>query len=157
MPEFELDCPEIFNPLARIDTAVQTILEKIQAVKNIEQTEYYEWEKYKAGKDENYTRIITLTGSTLSIELPFSNPVNLKQILMWFDSTNARTYNIRLYGFPNPTAYFELKNESGSIATTAFVDLGDGYKLLTPQKLEFNFSDYTADDKLNVLVICGGI
>jgi hypothetical protein len=146
--EFELNCPEIFDPLARIDEAMQ----RLSPVPVVSDHEYYEWQVRKVGREVNYLREVTFSDSSISVEIPFSKPIRLKRIEQWFNSTNSRTSNIRMHSHSNPDGYNELDNKTNVTDTTNFVDLGVGFVYLTATKIVFNFSDFTSDDKVNIEV-----
>jgi hypothetical protein len=146
MTVFDIKCEQL-DTIARVAEKIEQKLEPEIVV-----GDYYSWEMKQVGKQKTFNRIVTFAGSTMSVELPFSGPINLKKIEMWYDSSNAKTHNVRMHSNINPDAYAELDTVSATTAVSHIIDMGEGYLYLTANKLVFNFSSYTAADKVNIQV-----
>ena len=114
---------------------------------NKEIGEYNGWTYEKHGKSIVYNRVVTLAGSTIEVELPFSNAIKLNRVEQYFNTTNARTFNVRMYSNIDPSAYADLDTQSGNIGTSRVVQFGAEYKYPSATKLVIDYSSYTADDK----------
>ena len=154
MGEFELQCPQIFDPLTRIDAAVQAISEKMQVIPDIDIGEFEGWKYKRIGKTVVYNRDVTLTGSAQAIELPFSKGIQLNRIEQYAyrpgGSISARTYNTRMHSHINPDAYADLDTQPAVTHTARSVYFCEKYP--TASKLVINFSSTTADDKVSIQV-----
>ena len=154
MNEFKLNCPEIFDPLARIDAALQIIKDQLAGSPDIDIGEFEGWEYKRIGKTVVYNRDVTLTGSAQTIELPFSKGIQLNRIEQFAyrpgGSISARTYNTRMHSHINPDAYADLDTQSAVTNTARVVYFCDKYP--TASKLVISFSSTTADDKVSIQV-----
>ena len=109
--------------------------------------EFSGWTYEKNGKTAVYNRVLTLTGSTIEVELPFSEAVQLNRVEQYFNTSNARTFNVRMYSNLDPSAYADLDTQSGNTGTSRVVQFGAEYKYPSATKLVIDYSSYTADDK----------
>ena len=114
--------------------------------------EFEGWTYRKIDGITVYNRVVVLTGSTKAVKLPFSKGIKLNRIEQWFDSTNARSFNTRLYSGIRTDAYVGLDTQSGHISTSRLVQFGDEFKYPSATKLEINYSSYTADDEVAIQV-----
>lgn len=150
--EIRISCDAELQRLINATEQTRDAMERLSPVPILIDMEYYGWQLKQINGKKTFSRIVTLVGSTMSIELPISRPISLERTELWFNSGNARTHNIRMHSQINPSAYTELDAGSATTASSRFVDFGEGYVYLTPTKLVFNFSSYTADDKVNLQV-----
>jgi len=154
MMEFELNCPEIFDPLARIDAAVQIIKDQLPGSPGTELGEFEGWQYKRIGKIVAYTRDITLTGSAQAVNLPFSKGIELMRIDQYpyktGGSPSARSYNTRMHAMINPDAYADLDTQTliTAVRSVYFCD-----KYPTANTLTINFTASTADDNVQIQIL----
>lgn len=113
---------------------------------------HYGWDVARSGIVTIYSKEVTLAGSTQTETLPLGNTLLLFQhIYMSFNSANARTYNMRAYNAKTATLYTTLDTVTGHTSDSRIVQLGAEHRSKV-HKLEWNFSNYTAGDIINIEV-----
>lgn len=113
--------------------------------------EYAGWKFEKRGKSVFYNKEITLAGATMNAELPFSGAIQLNRVEQYFNSANARTFNVRVYSKVNPAAYATLDSQSAHTTDSRILQLGSEYKY-RPHRLAIEYSSYTVGDKISIEV-----
>ena len=113
------------------------------------------WKGYKKGRAFNFEQKVTLAGTSQTVELPLDFACRIDRITQYFNSTNSRTFNIRVFTSRVDTAaYEELDKKSGhATQSRQFTPIHpESNKYLTPRKIQFNYSSYTAADTITILV-----
>ncbi len=111
--------------------------------------EYAGWKFEKRGKSVFYNREVTLAGATMNIELPISTAIQLNRIEQYFNSANARSFNVRVYSMVNPAAYVTLDAQTAHTTDSRVNQLGSEFKY-RPHKITLEYSAYTVGDKVSI-------
>lgn len=148
-------CEEIINKLRSIEYYAEkqlSALTKLTEDEGTTQSIVNGWTKVKKGKAVFYSKDVTLTGSTQT-EVVFleRKPIRFNRVGLFFNSANARTFNIRAYNVATATYYNTLDTQTANTATSRILEFGAEYKY-HPHKIEFNFSSYTASDIVSIEV-----
>lgn len=110
------------------------------------------WDYARKEKSYFFTRELTLAGATISAELPLGKkPMQLNRASMFFNSTNARTFTIRVHSKNNPASYDTLDAAVAHTTDSRILQLGAEYKYRA-HKIAFNFSAFTAADIVSLEV-----
>ncbi len=142
---------QVLNPLTLLGS-IDASLKKLLNSQEVIITTLNEWYHIIDGKIHIYRTTITLAGATQTLTLPFTGYAHqINHIFMYFNSANARTFNIKEYGFSSPTHYVTLDSQVGHTSDSRIIQLGIEYKTRI-QKLEWNFSAYTVGDMISVEV-----
>lgn len=111
-------------------------------------------------KYDSVTKVLTLTGSTYTYNFPIQISKELIRISMYFNTANARTFNVRMFANKDDAnAYDEIMNYAADVSRSRiwFPDNEEAMTYLRPVRLEFNFSSFTASDTVSVEILTGVI
>ncbi len=110
------------------------------------------WTFHRIGNVVTYVRRLTLLTTPNAFELPFLRGVQLNKIEQYFNSANARTFNVRMFGGNTQDAYSELDSQTANTGRSRVLQLGQEYKYPNANKVQFNYSAFTDSDQVEVMV-----
>lgn len=155
---------EVINLLCKANQTLVEIRDKKQNQETIKGT-YNSWVGVKAGKSWFLERLVTLSGTTITINLDLIDHIKslqkrdvlpgafqINRIETVFNDTTARSFSIRIFTNPAYSQYVELYSKTSDISLNTLMQAGIEYKYPAEFRIQFYYSSFTADKTVRIRI-----